>query len=229
MAENVITLKEKNDSPNDKVESFMLRNRVVIISCAVVLAVAAVLVCVIVGISDSRKKKALAELDSIEYAFTKASGSLSDEEADLRRDKAMESLSPYLLKGGAAGSRANLLAADIAFQRKDYETASAYYIAAAEASKKSYNTPLCYYNAAVCEEELGNISAAAGYYKTASEAKDFLLVTHSLFSLGRVCEELGDFAGAGSAYQKLADNYPSDEWAKLAQSRLIFLRTEGSL
>ncbi len=141
----------------------------------------------------------------------------------------LDEIQPYLNKKNVVGVRANMLAASIAFQKKDYENSKTYWLAAFASGKKSYTAPVCKYNAAVCCEELGDNTKAAEYYESASDAKDFLLVTHCLFSLGRVKEALNDFTGAAVAYNKLVDKYPDDEWTNVAQSRLIALKTEGKI
>ena len=120
-----------------------------------------------------------------------------------------------------------MLEAELAFETKDYKRARAAWLAVVKAGKKSYTAPLAYYNAAVCSEELGDVDSAIQYYQKAGDFEDFLLVAHSLFSLGRVKETKQDFKGAAVVYQKIVDKYPSDKWSDLAKSRLIALKADG--
>ncbi len=229
MSENVISLKkENNQDANEKLESFMTRNRKAIIICFVALVAVAAVVCICFGVKSGSAKKNLAAIDSIEYAYTKDSGSLSDEEVLARQTETLENLKPYLSKKGSAGTRANMLAADIAFVQNDYENAVKYYLAGFSSNKNAYTAPLCKFNAGVCYEELEDFASAAKCYESASSFDDFLLKSHALFSLGRVKEVLGDADGAKEAYTKLTEGFKNDSWSDLAQSRLIYLETNVS-
>jgi tetratricopeptide (TPR) repeat protein len=87
---------------------------------------------------------------------------------------------------------------------------------------------LCWFNAGVCAEEIGNVADALNYYQSAVDySGEFLLVSHALFSIGRIKDASGDCTGAAEAYQKLVDGYEGTTWAKLAQSRLIDLKADG--
>ncbi|MBQ3799557.1 MAG: hypothetical protein II837_04585, partial [Treponema sp.] len=160
MASNVLTLgsgkagKEEKKGAQEKVESFMMRNRVPLLALIGLLAAAAVALCVVFGLVDSMRKKDLAALDAVEHALTKNSTDLSDSELSARQDAALAGLSAYLGKSGIAGARANMLAADIYFQKKDWTAAKDCYLKAASAGEKYYTAGICYYNAAVCAEEL---------------------------------------------------------------------------
>ena len=122
-----------------------------------------------------------------------------------------------------------MLAADIYFQKKDWAAGKDGYLKAAAAGEKLYTAPICYYNAGVCAEELGDNEAARSCYETAAEKEDFYLAPHALFNAGRVSEALSDFAKAKESYQKIIDSYSGDEFTKLAHSRLIALKAAGRL
>jgi tetratricopeptide (TPR) repeat protein len=156
-------------------------------------------------------------VDAIEYTLTKDSSALSADEITTRQNKALEDVKPYLTKKNIVGVRANMLAADISFQKKDYNNSRTYWLAAVAAGKKAYTAPICWYNAAICSEELGDNENAAKQYESASNESDFLLVTHALFSLGRVKETLNDYTSASQAYQKMVQTLRR---ARSLQSRL---------
>lgn len=227
---SIIKSKEEKKNTSREVESFITKNRVALLSLVIVLALAALCVCVVVTVRDSARKKALSALDSIEYAYTKDGvASLSEDELLTRQNTALEALAPYLGKKNIVGVYANKLAADISFSKKEYAASLDYWLAVAEKGKKTYNAALGYYNAGVCCEELGNLTDAATYYETSSQEKDFVLITHALFNVARVKEQNADFEGAAQWYQKLVDEYPSDSWANVAQSRLVALHIEGKI
>ncbi len=228
MAE-IISLKKEESNPQSKIENFMTRNRVLIITLGCALIVAAVAVCAVVGIIDAQDKKGIAAVDSIEYEYTRDFSKLSEEEIVARQNSALEALKPLLAKKNIVGVRANMLAADIAYAKKDFTNSLDYNLAAARLGKKAYTVPVSYFNAASCCEELGNNADAALYYELASESKDFALKSHAEFGLARVKEALGDLDAAADAYQKLVDDFPGDEWASLAQTRLIQLKSAGKI
>ncbi len=227
MAENLETKSKKQDNPTKKVENFMIRNRKPILIVGICIVAVAAAVCLFIGITDSIRKKGLAVIDDIEYEYTKNFTDLSDDEISQRQTTALDGLKPYLEKKDFTGVRANMISADICFAKKDYTSALDHYLKAAQAGEKFYTAPICWYNAAVCSEELGNTSDAISYYQSAADHQSFTLASHALFNAARVSESNGNEAEAVSLYQKLVDNYSSDSWTNLAQSRLVQLRIEG--
>lgn len=232
MADNVFEMKKrKNDSKDteEKVGGFLLRNRGVIITCALICCLAVVGCCIAFAVIETSNKKNLAKIDNIEYTLTKDSAALSESDLSTRREEALKELTPLLSKGGIVGVRANMLAADVMMQKKNYESARTYWLAAQKDGKKSYTAPICYFNAAACSEELNDNQNAITYYENATKDKDFYLVTEALFNLGRVEETAGDYKKAGEAYKQLIDKYKYDGWTNLAESRFIQLEAEGKI
>lgn len=230
MAE-VLTLdkEKKSEGAGKKIENFMTRNRKFILCIGLVLVLGAIAACVCVGVMDSQKKSALEVVDKIEYTYSKDFDSLSEEEIVARQTAALDSLKDLLGKKGVVGVRANMLAADICFAKKDFVNSMDYWVAAAKADEKSYTAPICYYNAGVCYEETGDNKTAASYYQMAADNSKFLLTPRALMGIARVKEADGDFAGAAEMYNKLVDSYSSNDWTDLAQSRLIRLSLEGKI
>ena len=165
----------------------------------------------------------------ISYELTNKSYDLSETEIAARQDKAVSSLSELVGKSGIVGVRANMLSAEIYYQKKDFENARSAWLAAAQKGKNTYIVPIAFFNAASCSEELGNLDDAAAGYKSASEVKDFYEAAHALFSLGRVQEAKEDFVAAAASYQALVDKSPEDSWAKLAKNRLVSLKISGKV
>ncbi len=229
MADNVVSLGKKNEDAGtqQKVENFILRNRKPLLCILAGLIVAVVGVSVVFSVLDAGKKSGLKVIDSIENDYTKNNDSLSDSELASRQDTALAALTPYLEKKGVVGIRASMLAAEIYFERKNFADSLSHWLNAASYDEKAYTSPICYYNAAVCSDEIGKNEDAVSYYTKASEKKDFYLASHALFNIGRIKENSGDYAGAVEAYQKTVDSYSGDEYAKLAQSRIIALKADG--
>ena len=168
-------------------------------------------------------------IDSVYYSYTKDASSLSDSDIAARQKDVLEKLSSLSGKSGIAGIRSNMLIADILFAQKKYDESRSAWLKAAAAGKKAYTAPLCYYNAAVCSDNLNDSDSALSYYTRAADFEDFLLADHALFNIGRVQEEKGDYSAAKAAYDKIYDLRPASNWAFLGKSRIIALKSEGKL
>lgn len=216
-------------SLSENLGDFILRNlRVIFVFCGVLL-LGAVCAVVVISVNEKTIEKGLGKIDLISYELTNKSYDLSETEIAARQDKAVSSLSELVGKSGIVGVRANMLSAEIYYQKKDFENARSAWLAAAQKGKNTYIVPIAFFNAASCSEELGNLDDAAAGYKSASEVKDFYEAAHALFSLGRVQEAKGDFVAAAASYQALVDKSPEDSWAKLAKNRLVSLKISGKV
>lgn len=214
---------------SENLGDFILRNlRVIFVFCGVLL-LGAVCAVVVISVNEKTIEKGLGKIDLISYELTNKSYDLSETEIAARQDKAVSSLSELVGKSGIVGVRANMLSAEIYYQKKDFENARSAWLAAAQKGKNTYIAPIAFFNAASCSEELGNLDDAAAGYKSASEVKDFYEAAHALFSLGRVQEAKEDFVAAAASYQALVDKSPEDSWAKLAKNRLVSLKISGKV
>ena len=221
--------KFKQETSAEKLDSFLTRNRKAILTIALIVVVAVIVATACVVVTAKNTEKGLAKVDAITYALIQNASALEGDALAARQDEALKQLVDYTGKGGIVGVRANMLAGDVYFQKQDYENAKTAWLKAAQAKKKAYTAPLCYYNAASCSEELNNNEDAAKYYEKAASSKDFILRSHALFNHARVKESLGNINEAQEVYQQLIDDYPYDSWANLAQSRLIALKAEGKI
>ncbi len=222
---------EKNEkevkTASSKLNSVLEKNRKVVISCfSAGIAIIAVFIIVEIAVSKSTEKN-LAAVEALTYELVNESSSLEEAELTARRDSILEKIEGYTKKGGVAGVRANMLAAELAYQKEDYEASAAYWDAAATKGKKAYTAPLANYNKAVCYEQLGKLDDAVAAYKAAVDVEDFVLRTHAMFSYGRLLETKGEYAEAVKVYQELNDKNPNDTWANLAKTRIIDLKVEG--
>lgn len=229
MAELKMAKEKAEKTVSDKLSEFVSKWGKVLLGVTVAVVVAIVIYAVLTATNAKNTQNGLASIDTITHELTDGSAYLEETELEARRVKAMDSLSEHLSKSSVVGVRANMLAADIAFERKNYAEAKGYWEQAAAKDSRAYTAPLAYYNIGVCQEELGDISAAAVSYEKAADANEFTLAAHARFSAGRVKEAAGDYSGAYDTYQKLVDVSPDDTWANLAKSRQIALRAEGKV
>lgn len=220
MAEN------KSVSSSTKVENFLSGNRKFILFTVIALILCACVVGACFGIIDSSRNKAVAAIEEIEYAYTKDSAALNDDEANARSAVAMEALKPYLAKKGVVGVRSNMLAGSIAYTFGNTSDACNYYVAAANADKKAYTYYVNVFNAGSCYLDLGDYAAAEKYFTECADDK-FDLASHAYFNLGMARELNGNTEGAIEAYTHCADKYSAEDGGKLSQSRLIYLDSKS--
>lgn len=211
----------------DLLTLFIVKFRFVLLG----ILVAGILAIVAVGVVSSMNEKAvkvgLTEVDKItdEYAtlkFSETTDTAKEDELIAKAQAVADKNGPVVVK-----VRANILVAEIQYGRKNYEAARAAWLAAAEADKKSYTFGLCNYQCGICSDELGDYDNAVAYLNAAAESEDFADVPRALFNIGRIEESRGNYEKAAETYKKLFADYPSDQWATLAKSRLISLSVDG--
>lgn len=224
MAERI---EEERKGLADSVGGFLTRYRVLFIGGIVALIVVAVAWGILSSVSTASHRKGLNQLESIVYTLSKA----EEDSIEAARETALSQILDLAAgnKGNIVGLRANMAAAEIYFSQKQWAEAKDCWLAAATVETDAYTAPLCYYNAAVCAEELADVEGAIACYESALASDSCDFKTHVLFSLGRLHEEGGDFAAASESYMELQNSYPSDSWTNLAESRLIALRAEGRI
>ncbi len=214
---------------SDKLGNFLTKYGKIFLCIIIVLIIAAVAIGVINTVSRKNAQKGYAQLDDITYSFKTARESLEGEELTVKENEILENALALAEKNksNGVGARAYMFAADLEFQKNNWDAAKKSYIAAAEANKKAYTAALSYYNAAICCEELDDLEGAAKFFETVTSYKDFPLVNRAKFSAGRVNESLEKYTEAVAAYESLVDKDPDDSYAKLAKSRILALKAEG--
>lgn len=211
-----------------KVKTFLEKSRFLFLGIVITLIVVAIVFGIVVEVKNKNAEKAFKFIDEVSYSLVKNRTDLSgDELVNFEKDTITKLLEFSKGKKGSAYSRASLLAADIAFEQKNYSDAKQYYIEAQEKNPKAYTSAICFCNIAVCCEELGNTQEAIDYYSKALVEPDFPFAPHTYINLGRIYESINDYTLAISCYQKVCDEYSTDDWANIAKSKLIELESEG--
>ena len=230
MAENVVKMDAAKDGKKkltgeQKLGEFLSKNRAALV-CVLAVVVAAIAgYAVFFNVSTAMTKKSLDKIEVIEYSLLKDADGLDESALQSRRDTALKNLGPYLNKGGIAGARANMLAADIYGQKKDWQASKDAWLAAAKKRKGSYLEALCSFNAAAACEELGKTDEALALYEKVAADKNFANRSRAYFSAGRIKEGRGDKDGAIAAYEAIdALEHSNDDWNDLAKTRLLELK-----
>lgn len=222
---------EKNEktTASAKLEGFLSKNKKGVLTALIVVLVLVFGFIAFEIVKTTSSKKNLAKVEALYYSLITDSADLDDAAVAKRSTECLEGLASYTNKGGIVGVRANMLSAELAYLAADYEGAVAYYDAAVAKGKKSYTAPICLYNKGSCYEQLNKLNDAAEAYRAAAEFEEFGMAAHAYFSLGRVLETLGDYAGAAEAYNTLNSKFTDDDWGNLAKTRVIDLKSQGKI
>lgn len=207
-----------------KTTSFLERNKGVLIIGLAVVVVALIVLLVVHSVRGKQLSKAFDELDKAESRYTElvAMDNSSDE-----YKTGIASLKSTLQGFGTGKSypalKAQYLLATIAYEEKDYSTAQTGFTDVYGKSKDTYLGALSLLNAAVAAEEGGDeASALANYTKVWDEyGVDCPLSPKALFNQARLQGKQGEGDLAKATYQQLIDQYPSSEYAKLAQTAIL--------
>ncbi len=232
MAENVVKIPEtENATGNEKLVRFLTNYKVALIALLGTIVIAIAGYVVVYSVGSKGVNKGLDKIEYIQYQFTKDASSLSEADFTERADAALRSLEGLLSKGGIVGARANMLAADIYGQKKDFVQAKDLWLTAAAKGKGSYVAPLCKFEAAVCADEIqSNSDEALALYEEAAADVNFPARSRAYFNAGRIKEAKGDFNGAKAAYDAIANlELSNDPWSDNAKSRIIALKIEGKI
>ena len=127
--------KEEKQRSSKILDSFLEKNRKLLIVVLISIVVCLIGFIVAVSVSTNQKEKNLSRIDEISFTMTDASQSLEEGELIARKTDALDKLQELVTKGGIVGARANLLCAEISFQMEKYEDALNYWKTAANKSK----------------------------------------------------------------------------------------------
>lgn len=225
--------KHEKQTVANVISSWLIKYRVVLLSIICLLVVAAIVIGVVFAINENTRNKGFSELDSYSLEHTKLleDSSLASDELLLKESDILAKIVKLATsnKNNAVGSRAYMLAAEITFKNEDYANAKDYWIAGANANKKAYTAPLCWYNAAIAAEELGLIDEAIANMDLAISQEEFSLKSRALFNAGRLEELRNNYEAAATRYNELNALFAGDSWANLGKSRLITLESEGKI
>ncbi len=210
---------------SQKLNDFIVKFRILIISVFVALAVVFLSLMAYTTIVEKKSSSAQEKTETLMKDWEAAKGANDQSALSAKEDETIATLLKLAKsnKGSFAGARAYMSAAEIYFSRKDWKNAEENYLAAAKSSAKAYTAGLCYYNAAISADEQGNADKAVESLNKAIALEGFSLKSRAYFNLGRIEEQRGHAEAALAAYKKLAEQYPDDEWTKLAKSRIIAL------
>ncbi len=207
-----------------RISAFLIKQRLVIIGIIVALFVIIGALVAITVIADGKRDAAFTKIDTLVGQWNDAKS--ADAAALAGTEDGIIAELDKIASGNRrsfAGARAGMAAAEIYFSRKDWKNAEERYAAAVKAAPDAYTAGLCFFNASVCADELGNSDAAVAYLEKALAIETFPMKTRALFNMARILEMNGQNDKAIATYERLTGDYAEDEWTLLGKSRLIEL------
>jgi len=209
-----------------KVVNFIQRNRVLLLGILGGIVVAVIALIVAITVIDATKVQAIEQVESFSERYDKIRFETDEEKKDKEISLLVDELKSFAASHSAyAGARALNILAGIYADKKDWSEAEKTWAQVADKLPKSYLAPVALYNAATAAEERGDFVKAIELYTKAVDTygDEFPLAPRAYFAIGRLQETQKNSAGALSAYQKIVEKWPTDNWTKLAQSRILFI------
>jgi TolA-binding protein len=196
----------------------------------IVLLVALIGLWIGLSVANSNADKNQLLIDNLQESFTTWS-SLDDKTSAQAQDSfnsLVAELNTLAAKGGSAYPvvKAQYLLGLAYYAQEDYEKSRTYFLEAANKGKGTYMESLSIMNAAAVSEQLGDNAKALEYYQSVWDTfgSSAAEAPKALFSVARLHESNGNTTLAKAVFQQLADEFPTSEYAKLAQTRLVILQ-----
>lgn len=119
--------------------------------------------------------------------------------------------------------------ASLEWQLGNYSDSRQAFEALASRFPESHLAPIALAGAAAAAEEAGDISGARELLLQLADgtAVPSAERRRALFNLGRLAEESGELPEALGFYNRLVDEFPSDNWTNLGRNRIIALTVQG--
>lgn len=207
-----------------KVTRFLGRNKVALTIVGLVILLVLVGLLVFNALYSRNLEKAFDRIDKATTTYhTLVALDPEGEEYKTGKKTLKEDLTS-LAKGKSYPSlKAQYLLATIAFEDKDYKSAEDGFMAIYTAKKDTYLAPLSLFNAAVAAEDGGNDDQALAYYSRVWDeyGTDAPEAPKALFNQARLQGKQGQKELAKATYQQLIDQFPTSEYARLAQTAIL--------
>jgi tetratricopeptide (TPR) repeat protein len=214
---------------SEKVSALIRANRTVLAVLGVSLIVIVVAIGVVTYVQNDRFVRSTVALENLEVEFDEWASAETDDKASkseivIAASAKIQSSFPK----SYAALRSGMIEAGIYIDRADFASAESAFSRVALGNPKSHLAPTALGNAAAMAEERGDSEKALEYLiklvDTYPSAPGF---GRALFSIGRLYEETRQFDKAMVFYLRLSAMESETDWTKLAQSRIIQLKSLG--
>jgi tetratricopeptide (TPR) repeat protein len=211
-----------------RINDFLVKNRIFLVVVLIVFAGALISLVAVSVITENNNNVAFEAIDTAVSDWETARAATDKSGLPAKEDALLATLQKIAAsnRNSYAGARAYMTIGEVYFSRKDWKNAQVNYLAAAKSAPHLYTAGLNYYNAGICADELGLPDEAIAQFNKALADDNFSLKPRALFSIGRIEEQRSNKNAAISAYEKMAEKYPDDEWTLIGKSRIIALQIQ---
>lgn len=210
---------------------FLRTYRLAVIGLFAALVIAAAAIAIASAVGESAAEASTARAEKLIEDYTSYLSESDEAKKAARESEITATIQEITTKWPRlfAAQRAYTISARLFESKKDWASAEKAYLAAVEASPKTYLAPLALQSAAVAAEEQGSPDRAIGYYKAVIDKYSSVAIglPHVHFSIARLLEGMKDYSGAMESYQKLVSSWPDSDWTKLSMDRIIALKSRG--
>jgi tetratricopeptide (TPR) repeat protein len=216
---------------SEQVSDFMRKNRKLLAVLGIGLVVAVAAIGIVSYVQQDRLVRSTVALENLEVdfdAWASAEGEAKTRLGQTVIDNATKLRSAF--PRSYAALRSGMIEAGIHIERGDFAGAEAAFSAVATANPKSHLAATALGNAAAMAEERGDNEKALEYLlKLVDSYPASPGLGRALFSVGRLYEDNRQFDKAVVYYLRLSAMASETDWTKLAQSRIIHLKSLGMI
>lgn len=214
---------------SEKISNLIRANRTLLAVLGISLVITVLAIGIVSYVQNDRLVKSTLALENLEAAFDEWASAEGNDKSEQEQNvianaTALRSSFPK----SYAALRSGIIEARIYFDRGDFAEAEAAFSNVASMNPQSHLAPTALGNAAAMAEERGDSEKALEYLiKLVDIYPEAPGMGRSLFSIGRLYEEAREFDKAIVFYLRLSAMASETDWTKLAQSRIIHLKSLG--
>jgi tetratricopeptide (TPR) repeat protein len=214
---------------SERLNDFMHKNRKIFLAIGIGVLALVILLGVFSVVSSSIKQKSTMSLELLEADYL-AWNETEDSDRASSVAAIIEKADVLIKKYGKqyAAARALMIKAEILHASKDLAGAEKNYYELAISFPKLHMAPVALSNAAAVAEDLGDADAALEYLlKADSMYPGYPGAGRVALSIGRIYESTKKFDKAMETYTRLISAGIESDWTKIAQDRIILLKSQG--
>jgi tetratricopeptide (TPR) repeat protein len=214
---------------SEKVSNLIRANRTFLAVLGISLVVIIAAIGIFSYVQNDRLIKSTLALEKLEVEFDEWASA----EGDVKTEKAQAVITEATairtsFPKSYAALQSGIIEARLYIDRGDFAGAETAFASVAKANPKSHLAPTALGNAAAMAEERGDSEKALEYLLQLVDTYPGAPgLGRSMFSIGRLYEEARQFDKAVVFYLRLSAMSSETDWTKLAQSRIIHLKSLG--
>ncbi len=229
--------KTKKEQFLDNLAGFLQKNRIFFLSFLIAIALFFIVFAIASEIRNRRIEESTIMAEELQKQYEDWSENMDKEEAEQPADigetaKELISQADSILEKYPnlyAAQRAHYIKANVYYKKGEWSSAAEAFITLQERFPKSYLAPIALHIAAIASEEMDEIDRALELHNQilSNYASTYPDTPRSIFTIGRLYEDKGQYEEAKKQYNTLINEYTPSNWTNLARDRIIYLQSKG--